>query len=171
MPNERSSRAEVLAQRVGALAQESGLSVGVAESLTGGAISSALAAAEESSAWFDGGIVAYQSRVKFDLLGVAPGPVVTLECASQMAVGARDLLGSDVAVAATGAGGPGSVEGQPPGTVFIAVADHNDTAVHEFRFNGSPSEVVGATVESALRLLADTIRDHETTTGQAPPVP
>ena len=154
-------RIEALANRIGARATSSGWSVAVAESLTGGAIDAALAATDDASDWFAGGVVAYSSRVKFDVLGVTPGPVVTANCAMQMAVGARRLLGADVAVSATGAGGPEPVEGNPPGTVFIAASAGDRTVVEEFDFAGGPAEVVDATVESALRFLGDVL-DRET---------
>ncbi|WP_157008989.1 CinA family protein [Agromyces laixinhei] len=154
----RHGQCEILAEEIGALARASALGVGVAESLTGGAISSSLASSENASKWFVGGIVAYRPRVKFEVLGVTRGPVVTHECAMQMAEGARVLLGADVAVAATGAGGPDSVEGHAPGTVFIAVAAADGTAVKRFSLGGSPSRVVEATVETALQQVADTLR-------------
>ena len=67
-------------------------------------------------------MVSYAAAVKHDLLGVPEGPVVTEAAARAMAVGVRALLGSDVAVAATGVAGPAEQEGRPPGTVCLAVA-------------------------------------------------
>jgi nicotinamide-nucleotide amidase len=59
--------------------------------------------------------------VKFDVLDVPEGPVVSLEAASAMAVGAREVLGADVSVAVTGVAGPDEQEGHPVGTVFVAI--------------------------------------------------
>src|SRR5690606_25496880 len=114
--SDSSEHARKHAAGIARLAMAKRLSIGAAESLTSGAIASALGEAEEASSWFRGAVVAYASQVKFDVLGVAPGPVVTAECGAQMARGARELLGADWAVAVTGAGGPGTEEGQPPGT-------------------------------------------------------
>ena len=155
-------RVEELGKRIGTRATSAGWSVAVAESLTGGAIDAALAATDDASDWFAGGLVAYSSRVKFDVLGVSPGPVVTATCAMQMAAGVRRLLGADVAVSATGAGGPEPMEGKSPGTVFIATSAGDRTVVEEFHFAGGPAEVVDATVERALRFLDDAL-DRETT--------
>jgi nicotinamide-nucleotide amidase len=70
---------------------------------------------------FRGSIVSYASDVKFDVLGVPPGPVVSLEAASAMAAGARRVLGADVGIGVTGVAGPDEQEGQPVGTVFIGL--------------------------------------------------
>lgn len=135
------------------MAMAKGLTIGAAESLTSGAIASALGEAEEASVWFRGAVVAYSPEVKFDVLGVARGPVVNAECAAQMARGARELLGADWSVAVTGAGGPGTEEGQPPGTVFIAVAGPDVVHVTHRLLHGDPADVVAETVERALELL------------------
>lgn len=61
------STADDLAARIGQLAQAAGIEVAVAESLTGGSLSSRLAAAPDSSTWYAGGVVAYETRIKYDL--------------------------------------------------------------------------------------------------------
>ena len=109
------------AELVAGLASERGWSVGTAESLTSGAVASALGAAPDASSWFRGGVIAYSSEVKRNLLYVEPGPVVSAQCAQQMARAAAALLGAEAAVATTGAGGPDPQDDQPVGTVFIAV--------------------------------------------------
>lgn len=141
--------AEVLAR----VAIERGLTVAVAESLTGGAIAQALAAAPDASEWFLGGVVAYTVRTKARVLGVPEGPVVNAPTARRMAEGVRELLDADFALAVTGVGGPGPEEGHPAGTVFMAVVTADSTRVSEFAFDGDPGEVVARTVETALRTL------------------
>jgi nicotinamide-nucleotide amidase len=137
--------------------QGSTLTAAVAESLTSGAIASHLGAAEAAAEWFAGGVVAYSKKVKFTVLGVEPGPVVTDACARQMAAGVAALTGSDFAVAVTGVGGPGPEEDQPPGTVFIAAhSPHGDTS-EAHRFDGDAGEVLRCTIRSALRLLSTEI--------------
>jgi len=146
-----------LAETIAALAKQYGIVIGVAESLTSGAIAVALGKATEASEWFAGAIVAYMPSVKFDLLGSRPGPVVTATTALQMAQGARKRLQADIAVAVTGVGGPGKEEGHPAGTVFIGIADDNGAQVSVRRFMGSPSKIVTLTVRAALELLLEAL--------------
>ena len=87
-------------------AQRLGVTVGVAESLTGGLLTARLAEAPEASTWLRGGVVAYRAEVKYDVLGVDPGPVVTAWAARQMARGVARLLGADVGISVTGVGDP-----------------------------------------------------------------
>jgi nicotinamide-nucleotide amidase len=146
--------AEHTVERIARLAAERRLTVGAAESLTSGAIATRLGAGPEASEWFRGSVVAYQAQVKFDVLGVREGPVVTPDCAEEMARGVARLLAADVAVAASGVGGPGPSEGKPAGTVYVAVALQGSTVVHELALEGDPEEILEATTEHALELLA-----------------
>lgn len=104
-----------------------GHTLAVAESLTGGAVAAALTAVPGASAAFRGSVTAYATEVKHDLLGVdaellAERGAVDPEVARQMATGVRDLLGAEWGAATTGVAGPDPQDGQPVGTVFIAVA-------------------------------------------------
>ena len=148
-----------LGARIADAARRSGRSVGAAESVSGGHISSALAAAEGAVDWFSGAVTAYSEKVKFSVLGVQPGPVITAECARQMAAGGAALLQADYVVSTTGAGGPASEEGQPAGTVFIAVSSPTGCMVSQHHFDGDPPTVVHAATEQALRELADVVED------------
>ncbi len=107
---------------VGAMLQERGLTVAVAESLTGGLAASRMVSVPGSSEWFRGGVVAYDSQVKFDVLGVPEGPVICQAAAEAMADNVRRLLGADVGLSTTGVAGPAEQEGQPPGTVWLGLA-------------------------------------------------
>lgn len=147
-----------LAGWVGRLADDNGLTVGVAESLTCGAVAQALGASEGAVGWFRGGLVAYSTEAK-SLLGVPPGPVMTAECAAQMALGARSLLDADVAVALTGVGGPDPEEDREPGTVFAAAAGPWDLRLLALSLPGGPDEVVVESTRQAVRLLAECLRD------------
>ena len=142
-----------LAEAIARIAKDTGRTIAVAESLTGGALSSTLAGATDAADWYAGGVIAYQNATKYRLLGVDEGPVITAECAIQMARGVRDRLAVDLSVALTGVGGPGEEEGHPPGTVFIAVGADGQERVHPHRFDGDPEEVVAQSVEQALRHL------------------
>jgi nicotinamide-nucleotide amidase len=144
-----------LAEQVGELAREHGLTVAAAESLTGGMISTALATAGGSSEWFLGGLVAYSSDVKHAVLDVPPGPVVTATAASAMVRGVRKLLGADVAVAVTGAGGPGGQDGRDPGTVFLAFDGGDGHRVTRLNLDGEPKAVCATSTVAALRMLVD----------------
>ena len=136
----------------------------MAESLTGGMIAQSLSAAEAAGQWFRGSLVAYSAQVKHEVLGVPEGPVVSAEAAAAMARGVRSLLGADLAVAVTGAGGPSGQDDQPPGTVFLAVSDESGTRTYFRAFTGEPDEICAATAQAALELLVSWLRagpDHE----------
>jgi len=113
---------ETMETAVGVLLEDCGLTLAVAESMTGGLVASRLVDVPGSSAWFKGGIVAYDSEIKFDLLKVPRGPVVSEEAAMQMADGVRQLLGADVGLSVTGVAGPAEQDGQPVGTVYFGIA-------------------------------------------------
>jgi nicotinamide-nucleotide amidase len=104
------------------LLREKGLTLGLAESLTGGLVGSRISDAPGSSEIFKGSIVSYATEVKRSVLGVTAEGVVSAECAKQMAEGARRVLGADVGLAVTGVAGPTEQEGQPVGTVFFGLA-------------------------------------------------
>jgi nicotinamide-nucleotide amidase len=140
------------------LAGRRGYRVGVAESLTSGQLAADLGAGPDASSWFRGGLVAYASQVKFDVLGVTPGRVVTSECARQMASGAMRLLGADAVVATTGVGGPDPEEGELPGTVFVAALVRGRLECEHLLLPGSPVDVLRQTRAHALRLLLTTMR-------------
>lgn len=129
------------------------ITVAVAESLTGGKIAAYLGAAPSSATWFRGGVVAYADEVKFGVLGVPRGPVVTAECAEAMARGVAALLGADLAVAVTGVGGPEPQEGQEVGTVFFGVCTGGLTSAERQQYDGETDQILEATARHALRLL------------------
>jgi nicotinamide-nucleotide amidase len=141
---------EQRADRVADLATDRGVRIAVAESLTAGRISSVLGRGSSASEWFRGAVVAYDEEVKFEVLGVTRGPVVTDRCAREMAEGVRTLLGADVAVGITGVGGPGPDEGCPPGTVHLAVAGTDGVESRHVVLEGDPTEVVDAATTLAL---------------------
>lgn len=101
---------------------ELGLTMSVAESLTGGLISARLVNVVGASDWYRGSVVSYASDIKFHLLGVEVGPVVSERAAIEMAQGARRLLGSDLALSITGVAGPLPQEGNSAGTVFVGTS-------------------------------------------------
>ena len=102
------------------LLRDRGLTLGLAESLTGGLIASRLVSVPGASDVLRGGVVSYASEVKFDVLGVPVGPVVTEDAARAMSEGACRVLGADVGIGVTGVAGPDEQEGIAPGTVCMA---------------------------------------------------
>jgi nicotinamide-nucleotide amidase len=148
-------RTDGLEQRIADALVSSNLTAAVAESLTGGNVSAGLSAIEGASDWFLGGVVAYAETVKFDVLDVDRGPVITAKTAEQMARGVSRLLHADLAVATTGVGGPGPQEDLPQGTVFIAVATPTTCQARRYQFEGDPSEVVRTATRQALQDLAE----------------
>ena len=131
-----------------------GLTLAVGESLTGGLVSSRLVNVPGASGWFRGGIVSYATDVKYDVLGVPEGPVVTSEAAAAMADGARRRLGADIGLGVTGVAGPDEQEGQRPGTVFMAVAmGDSEPVVARARLPGDRDRVRQFACISLLDLL------------------
>ena len=131
-----------------------GLTLGLAESLTGGLAASRLVNVPGASAWFRGSVVSYASEVKFDVLGVPVGPVVSEDAARAMADGARRVLGSDVGLSITGVAGPAEQDGQPVGTVFVGLArPGHDTEAFGFNVPGDRARVRQYATIAALDLL------------------
>ena len=133
--------------------RDRGLSLGVAESLTGGLMGARLTAVPGASQVFRGGIVSYASDVKFSLLGVPEGPVVTADAARAMAEGARRVLGANVALATTGVAGPAEQEGQAVGTVFLGLAMDGASEAQQLQLPGDRQRIRQYAVISALNLL------------------
>lgn len=117
--------AKGFAERVGELLRQQGLSLGVAESCTGGLVSDLVTDVAGSSGYFVGGIVAYSNRSKQQLLGVRAETLdaegaVSASCAAEMAAGARRVLQADLAISITGIAGPGGgTAGKPVGLTFL----------------------------------------------------
>jgi PncC family amidohydrolase len=137
------------------LARTRGLTLGTAESLTGGLLSYSLSTSPGAGDVFIGAVVAYHRDVKYGLLQVPDGPVVNPETAATMAGSARRLLGCDIAVSLTGVAGPDPQDGMPVGTVFVAVDLGGDVDPRHLHFEGSPEEVRLAAAEVAARITLE----------------
>lgn len=143
---------------VGRLAR-AGMTVATAESLTGGALAARIVEVPGASAVFHGGIVSYTEEIKSRLLGVTPSlirekGVVSEAVAAAMAEGAREALGSSLAVSTTGVAGPtGGTPEVPVGTVCIGIAAEGGTRCYTEHFSGDRSSVRGAAVDAALTQL------------------
>ena len=131
-----------------------GWSLGLAESVTGGLVAGRLTAIPGASDVMRGSVVSYASDVKFDVLGVAKGPVVSEAAAIAMADGARRVLGSDVGLSLTGVAGPTEQDGQPVGTLWVGIAlPGTATTATPFRMPGQRDQMRQMSVISALDLL------------------
>jgi nicotinamide-nucleotide amidase len=136
----------------------------VAESLTGGALGAAVVAVPGVSATFRGGVVAYATGLKSDLLGVdaallARRGAVDPDVAVAMAVGVRRRLGATWGLATTGVAGPDPQDGHPPGVCFVAVAGPDGTRVQTLALDGDRAAVRAAAVVAALALLHTALTD------------
>jgi nicotinamide-nucleotide amidase len=154
---------ETMEHAVVELLKERGLTLATAESITGGLIAARITNVPGSSEVFRGGVVSYASEVKFEVLGVPEGPVISAECAEAMARGVRELLRSDVSVAVTGVAGPARQEDQPVGTVFVAVAIGEDVESRQLRLPGDRSRVQQFSAISVLDLLRRRLLTHAPT--------
>jgi len=142
-----------------------GQTVAVAESLTGGLVAAALTDVPGSSAVFRGGVVAYATELKAELLGVDAVMLrrhgaIYPPVAAAMAQGVRARLGATYGVATTGVAGPDSADGQPVGTAHIAVSVADDTVVRTIALAGDRHEIRRLTVEHALGLLLGRLREE-----------
>ena len=152
------------AEKLVALAKQKNITIGTAESCTGGLIGATLTSVSGASAVFWGGIISYDNRVKETVLGVSHQTLSTVgavseDCALQMAKGAYRTLGTSFSVSVTGIAGPtGATPTKPIGTVFIAVADKNGQAFcTENHFDGDRDAVRMQTVEKAIELLTEAV--------------
>ena len=134
-----------------------GVTLAIAESLTGGQVASSLVEVPGASRVLVGAVVAYATRIKAQVLGVdaahleLTGPV-DRDVALQMAHGVRRLLGADLGLATTGVAGPGVVDGHPAGTVHVAVVGPWGEGHRELHLTGDRSQVRRAAVIDVCEL-------------------
>ena len=140
--------------------RERGLTLGLAESVTGGLVTGRLTGIAGASSVLRGGVVSYASDVKFNVLGVSQGPVVSPEAAVEMAIGAKRVLGADVGLSLTGVAGPEEQDGHRPGTLCIGVAlPDGTTASSVVQLPGMRDQMRQLSVISALDFLRRQLRE------------
>lgn len=149
---------EDAAHHVHRLLEAGGHTVATAESLTGGRLASLLTAAPGASASYLGGVVAYATDLKTNVLGVPrtvveTHGVVSAECATAMATGVRVLTGATYAVSTTGVAGPDAQEGKPPGTVYVAVSGPAGVTTLSLELAGDRERIVRRTCQEGLSAL------------------
>jgi nicotinamide-nucleotide amidase len=135
-----------------------GLTIAVAESLTGGLLVAELIAVPGASAVVRGGVVAYATELKAELLGVdralldAVGAIHP-DVATQMAAGVRSRLGADIGVSTTGAAGPDPQDGHPPGEVWLGFAIGDEPTAVGLALGGDRAAIRSDTVSESLSRL------------------
>ena len=146
-----------------------GLTIAVAESLTGGALVARLIDTPGASATVLGGVVAYNTELKHRLLGVpasvlAPHGPVDPDVARAMAAGVRTALAvggvpADVGIATTGVAGPDPQDGQPVGTVWIGLAMGDRVDAYPLLLSGSRADIRSQAVDAAIAILLDALSE------------
>lgn len=153
---------ERIETRVGHALRARGWTICTAESCTGGLIAHRLTNIAGSSEYMLGGVVAYANRIKQALLHVRQGTLIAYgavseQTATEMAAGARELFGAEVAVSVTGIAGPdGGTPEKPVGLTYIGLAGPNDLLiVQRHVWEGDRETIKNASAEAALRLVLE----------------
>ncbi|WP_373896074.1 competence/damage-inducible protein A [Virgibacillus sp. CBA3643] len=150
---------EKLENQVISLLEEQHKRIAAAESLTGGMFTDKLISVEGASSVCRGGIVCYDTKVKQDVLNVSnevvqDKGVVSAECALEMADNVRRKLDASIGISFTGVAGPGEVEGNPVGTVYIAICQNTgEQLVEKFAFQGTRNSVRRRATLKGLEIL------------------
>lgn len=149
---------------IGAILKEKQLTLGTAESCTGGRIASIITATPGCSAYFMGSIVSYNNQVKVNVLGVNPDDIaqqgaVSREVVEQMALGAIRRLGCDCAVATSGVAGPdGGTPDKPVGTVWVSAAVGSEVISECFHFSSIREQNILRASNMALLMLLNLLK-------------
>ncbi|GAA4403965.1 CinA family protein [Fodinibacter luteus] len=149
-----------------------GLTIGTAESLTGGLVCAALTSVPGASAVVRGGVVAYASEVKAQVLHVDRDVLdregaVSAVVAAQLAQGVRSVLTCDVGVSTTGVAGPEPADGRPVGTVHVAAAGPWGILGEALALTGDREQIRAASVHAALGLVARGLENLRDGVGRA----
>ncbi len=150
---------ETMSSVTGALLAQKGLSLGCAESCTGGLMSHMVTGVAGSSQYFRGGVVAYANGVKEQILGVSSQTLtgsgtVSEKTALEMAQGVRGVTNADIGLSITGVAGPGGgTEEKPVGTVCFGLVSETKRAGYTFHFSGTRAMVQGAAATMGLDLV------------------
>ena len=140
-----------------ALCTSRGLTIGTAESVTAGLVASKLAEVPGASAVLRGGVVAYATDIKHSVLGLTESlleHVVSEAVVTQMAISATRVLGADIGLATTGVAGPDPLDGQPPGSFWLAVhhAPSHTTVTKYVQVQGDRGQVRDLAASSVIAL-------------------
>lgn len=148
-------------QEVGGLLDQKGLTLGFAESATGGLISHLVTNVPGSSGYYKGSITAYSNQIKINLLGVTEKTIkkygaVSSQVADEMAKGGRRVLNVDICLADTGIAGPGgATQGKPVGLFYIGLSHEAGTSSRKHNFQGNRQQNKQAAAEAVLNWLKE----------------
>ena len=156
---------KILSRQIGDILYASGLTIGTAESCTGGRISEAIIAIPGSSDYYKGGIVAYTDEVKERILGV-PHEIleeytaVSEEVARQMVLGTINTIDVDFAIASTGYAGPGGgTKDNPVGTIWLAYGNKEEVRTFKLTEDFGRDINLAIATNKAIRLMLDFLKD------------
>ena len=152
-----------LEEKLGLILNEYNLTISCAESCSGGLIAHKLSKHPGSSNFFVGSVTAYQNRIKEHVLGVKKESLVEFGAVSksvveQMAIGVKNLMKTDIAIATSGVAGPtGGSKDKPVGTIWIAWAGEFGVKSSVFNFMGNRQENIEETTHQAIKQLISII--------------
>lgn len=154
-------------ERLNRLLTRKGLTIAVAESCTGGLISSRITDVAGASVYFQAGLVTYSNKAKETLLSVprdlltAKG-AVSAEVAARMAIGVRHAAEADIGLSVTGIAGPGGGTAEKPvGTVYMGLAAVGVSLVRRHKLEGDRSAIKRQSADEALKLVLDYLEGKE----------
>ena len=147
--------------QLGQLLSDSGLTISVAESFTGGMIGHVITNAPGSSRYFEGGVIAYANEVKMEILGVSEQTLidhgaVSRETVLEMARGVRAALNTDIGISSSGIAGPeGGSAQKPVGMAWIGLSASNTEYAEQFLFQGDRLQIKEQGVQTAIQRVID----------------
>ena len=156
---------KIISRQIGDILYASGLTIGTAESCTGGRISEAIIAIPGSSDYYKGGVVAYTDEVKEKLLGVShevleEQTAVSEEVAREMVLGTIKAIGVDFAIASTGFAGPGGgTKDNPVGTIWLAYGNKDEVRTFKLTEDFGRDINLAIATNKAIRLMLDFLKD------------
>ncbi len=150
-----------LAQEIGSMLRQRGLTLGVVESATGGLISHLITNVAGSSDYYKGSVTSYSNEVKITVVGVKEATIkkygaVSHQVAEEMAKGGRKLLAVDICIADTGIAGPtGATPGKPVGLFYIGLSHQGGTFSRRHVFRGTREQNKQRAAKAALGWLKE----------------
>jgi nicotinamide-nucleotide amidase len=156
---------EKLAEQIGNLLRQKGLTLGAVESATGGLISHLITNVSGSSDYYKGSVTSYSNEIKIKVIGVNAADIekygaVSSQAAAQMAIGGRKLLGVDICIADRGIAGPtGATPDKPVGLFFIGLSYAGGNYTKRYLFNGSREQNKETAAEAALMWVKEVLEN------------
>lgn len=158
---------KIISREIGDILYASGLTVGTAESCTGGRVGEGIIAIPGASNYFKGGIICYADEIKENILKVNPSTieehsVFSEEVAREMVVGAINALNVNYAIAVTGVAGPGgALPGIPVGTIWIACGTADDIVTMRLTEDFGRDINLAIATSKALKLFLDFLKERD----------